>query len=89
MAVGANPHTILRMFMLQGLHSHVWGLLLGLLLMLGTASLLEPLLYRTAGFDSSAYFASALVLSISVLLAVYLPAVRASALDPVAALHHK
>ncbi|MDR0781160.1 MAG: ABC transporter permease, partial [Pseudomonadales bacterium] len=88
-AVGATPRNILWLFMRQGLRSYLWGLLLGLLLMLGVALLLEPLLYRTTDFDVLAYGISALVLSITVLIAVYLPAVRASALDPVTALHHE
>jgi predicted permease len=88
-AVGATPRNILWLFMRQGLSSHLWGLLLGLLLMLGIALMLEPLLYQTTGFDMSAYFASALVLSMTVLVAVYLPAARASVLDPVVALHHE
>ncbi|MGV3590612.1 MAG: ADOP family duplicated permease [Gammaproteobacteria bacterium] len=88
MALGAAPGNILRMFMLQGLRTHLWGLLLGLALMFGVAALLEPLLYHTTGFEGIAWAASAFVLSLAVLMAVYLSAVRAGALDPVTALRH-
>ncbi|MDR2212462.1 MAG: FtsX-like permease family protein, partial [Pseudomonadales bacterium] len=89
LAMGATPGNILRLFLVDGLRTYAIGLLLGLALMLVLAPLLAPLLYQSTGFDALAYCVSALSLSLTVLAAIYLPAIRASRLDPVTALHHE
>ncbi|HWK54039.1 MAG TPA: FtsX-like permease family protein, partial [Hyphomicrobiales bacterium] len=87
MAIGANPGDIVRMFLSQGLKVYASGLLLGLTMLLLGAPLMAPLLYATSPLSPAVYFASALVLTLAVLVAMYLPARRASGLSPVAALH--
>jgi predicted permease len=87
MAVGASPRGILRLFIGQGLKIYLLGLSLGLALMFLVAPLVEPLLYETPAFDIRLYCVSALVLSLAVLVALYLPARKASRMNPTAALH--
>lgn len=86
MAMGASPASIRRLFIFQGLKIFLLGLLLGLMLMFAASPFIEPLLYETAALNPVVYLASALMLSLTVLLALYLPASRAARMDPVAAL---
>lgn len=87
MAVGASPYKVTRMFVIQGLRIYACGLVLGLVLTLLAAPMLEPLLYQTSVSDPGIYAAVILLLTLVVLLAIYLPARKAGALNPVEALH--
>jgi putative ABC transport system permease protein len=87
MAIGANPQHIVRMFLAQGLRIHVAGLVLGLAMMLALASLLGGFLYRTHPFYPPVYAAILLVLTVTAIGAMYVPARRAGRLEPVNALH--
>src|SRR5690606_7821885 len=87
MAIGATPTGVTRLFVVDGLKVYLAGVLLGMALMLTATPFLEPLLYQTAATDISVYLLSTLVLTLAVLVAVYLPASRAGAMSPAAALH--
>jgi putative ABC transport system permease protein len=87
MAIGANPTNIQRMFIVQVLKIYLIGLALGCVAMFFAAPLLEPLLYQTTALDPAVYLASLMLLTISVLTAIYLPTRKASSLHPAAALH--
>jgi predicted permease len=87
MAIGANPRHVLRMFLMQGLRIHLAGLGLGLGIVLLVASLLGGFLYRTDPFYPPVYLATLLLLTLTVLGAMYFPARRAGSLDPADALH--
>jgi predicted permease len=86
-ALGAKPTDITRLFLNQGLWLCLVGIGLGLVLMLAAIPLLTPLLYRTDTTDPTAYLLSALVLGLMVLMASWLPARRAGAMNPTEALH--
>ena len=75
------------MFVGDGLKIYLGGLLAGLLLMVVSAPWLSPLLYETDVFTPEVYLASTLVLTVSVLLALVVPARAASAMSPAEALH--
>jgi len=87
MAIGATPARVVRLFVADGLKVYATGLLLGLALMVLAAPFLEPLLYQTSVMDVGVYLLSTLVLTLAVLGAIYLPASKAGAMSPVAALH--
>ncbi|HWK54038.1 MAG TPA: ABC transporter permease [Hyphomicrobiales bacterium] len=87
MAIGATPSRVVTMFIGEGLKVYAAGLLLGLALMLAIAPSLEPLLYQTSATDAGIYLLSMSVLTLVVLGAIYLPASKAGAMSPVAALH--
>jgi putative ABC transport system permease protein len=89
MAIGANPRHIVTMFLAQGLRIHAAGLVLGLVIMLLTASLLGGFLYRTNPFYPPVYVAILAVLTLTVIGAMYVPARRAGNLEPVHALHNE
>jgi len=86
MALGANTHDVLRLVLRQGLALIGVGLALGWLAALGLTSLLEKLLYGVSATDPVTFVVIALILAIVSLLACYLPARRASKIDPMVAL---
>ncbi|HWK53191.1 MAG TPA: ADOP family duplicated permease [Hyphomicrobiales bacterium] len=87
MALGASPADVSRLFMKDVLKIHGAGLLLGLVLMLAFAPLLEPLLFQAAAGRAEIYVASALILTLAVLVAVGLPLARVRSMSPMVALH--
>jgi ABC-type antimicrobial peptide transport system permease subunit len=88
-AVGADPARIGALFMSRGLQVYLCGLLLGMALMLAAAPPLSSLLYETSARDAGIYLASAAVLSMAVMGALYAPVRRASRLSPTDALNAK
>jgi putative ABC transport system permease protein len=70
----------------QGLKTAAVALFAGLLLAIGVGRLLSSLLYRVSPLDPVALIVAALVLSITTLVACYLPARRATRLATVNAL---
>jgi len=62
------------------------GLVLGLLLALGTGKLVSGLLYEVGALDPVAFTVAPLVLAAAALLACYLPARRATKINPITAL---
>jgi putative ABC transport system permease protein len=86
MALGATPVNVLRLIVGQGLALGATGIALGLAGAMLLARLLQGLLYGVKPTDALTYAAVPLVLAVAVLLASYIPARRATRLDPVAAL---
>ena len=86
MALGAQSGDVLALFLRHGLALTLAGLVLGI----GAAMLLTPimsaLLYGVAPTDPVTYAGVAIVLSAVTLLATYLPARRASRVQPIIAL---
>jgi len=88
-AIGANRGDVLRGFLGRGLRLGALGVLCGLALSAGATRLLASLLYGVSPTDVPSFTgASALVMMI-VLLASFIPAWRASRVDPIAALRHR
>lgn len=82
LALGAGPSDIRRMVLRQGGIVTVAGLGLGLLAALGTASLVQALLYGVSPWDLRTYVTAALFLVGNALLACWLPARHAARLPP-------
>jgi predicted permease len=87
MAIGATPFNIVSMFITQGFKVYLVGLTFGLILLLAGAPLIEPMLYEISVLNVGIYLLSAAVLTLAVLIAMYLPAKKASAMSPREALH--
>lgn len=86
MAVGAQPSAILAMVLRQGLAVGVVGAAIGAALALWFTQLLRGLLFEVQPADPLTFaVAAAFVIGIT-LLASYLPARRASSVDPIVAL---
>ena len=86
MAIGAHPDDVLRLVLRQGLVLAASGVALGMLGALALAHLLQSLLYGVAANDPFTFTIVAAILTFMALCACYLPAQRASQLDPLAAL---
>jgi predicted permease len=86
MALGAAPASVLRMLMGQGFTSVVIGLLISLVGALGLSQLVSGLLFGVAPTDPWCFGGSAIVLVVVALLASFLPARRATGIDPILAL---
>jgi putative ABC transport system permease protein len=86
MAVGAQPAGLLRMFVRQGLLLAGVGAALGLAAAAGLTRLMSSLLFGVTPLDPVTYAAVSALLILAAVLASYLPARRAIAIDPVEAL---
>ncbi len=86
MALGAAPRAVLRMVLRQALALVVAGLVLGLVAALALARLMSGLLYDIAPTDPATYLAVALVLFGAAFIASFVPARRATTVDPMIAL---
>ena len=81
-AMGAQPRDIVRLILSQAGRLLVAGLLLGIPIAVGVAVLVRSQLFGVPAFDGVAIAAALVVLAASAILAAYLPAARASRLDP-------
>lgn len=89
MALGAQRGDMLRLVLRQSFGVVAIGLAAGLLGALGTTRLLRSLLYGVSAQDISIFAVVLLVLSAAALIASYLPARRATKIDPIVALRHE
>jgi putative ABC transport system permease protein len=86
MALGADRASVLRLVMREELTVCAIGIVVGLGGALALSSLLQTLLYGVAPRDPATLTAASVVLVAVTLLAGYLPARRATRIDPVTAL---
>jgi ABC-type antimicrobial peptide transport system permease subunit len=86
LAMGAQPSVVVREIVLRGLRVAVFGIVVGGVAALGMTRLLSTLLFGVGPRDPITFVAAPLFLLAVVLLSSWLPASRASRVDPVAAL---
>ena len=86
MALGARPRDVMRLVLAQGARISALGVALGVTLALALTRILNSQLYGVAPHDPLTFATVALVLLAVALAACYLPAKRASRVDPVIAL---
>ncbi len=89
MALGAQRGQILRLVVGQGLKLAAFGAGAGLLLALATTRLMASLLYGVSPRDPAALAVACLLALAVALAACYIPARRATGVDPVIALRHE
>ena len=86
MALGAQPHQVLKLVLRQGMLLALVGAIVGVLVALPVARMASGLLYGVSATDPLTYLAITLLLMGVALLACYLPARRATRIDPLVAL---
>jgi ABC-type antimicrobial peptide transport system permease subunit len=86
MALGARPTQVVGMVLRQGGVTIVVALAIGLVAAYGTSRLLESQLYGVQRADALTFALAPMVLGAVALLACWMPARRASRVDPVVAL---
>jgi len=89
MALGARRSTVLGQVMGDGLKLTVLGLAIGVSAAVFSARVLAELLYGISPTDTLTYVCVAAVLMLVSLTACYLPARRATRVDPMTALRHE
>lgn len=82
LAVGASPRAIRRFVLVRCLRLALLGTVVGLVGAVGTARLLESLLFGIHRYDAWTFAGVVVLLALIVVFAAYLPARRASRLDP-------
>ena len=86
MALGAHPRDVLALVMKQGLWATAVGAGVGLVLAIGMGFLLSSLLFGVDTRDPLTFLGTTALLSGVALLATFVPALRATRVDPVIAL---
>lgn len=86
LAVGAQPGQVQRMVVGGAMSLVAMGLVLGVLLSLAAGGIMEGLLVGLAPTDLSAYVIASTILAVVALAASWIPARRASRIDPLEAL---
>ena len=89
MALGAEPRDVLRLVVGQGMALAAIGLVTGVAVALGLTRWMSRLLFGVRPTDPLTFLAVAAVLAAVALAACYLPARRATRVNPVEALRHE
>ena len=86
MALGARRRDVFALIMRQGALQTALAIAVGLLISLGAGRVLSQILYEVSPSDPFALFTSSVLLAAAALLACFLPAQRATRVNPITAL---
>jgi putative ABC transport system permease protein len=86
MALGAEAKSVRRMFVWQGAQVALLGMIVGVLAAVGLTTYIQTLLFDVQRLDVAAFAGMSAVMLAVAVLASYIPARRASRVDPVVAL---
>jgi ABC-type antimicrobial peptide transport system permease subunit len=89
MAMGAGPGDVLSMVVGEGVRLGLLSTVIGALAALGLTRFIRGLLFGVSSFDALTFLAMALLLGAVTVLACYLPARRATRVDPMVALRYE
>ena len=89
MAIGAGPTDVLGLVLSQGMKIGLAGVVIGAAGAFGLTRLLRQLLFGIDSFDPLTFILTAILLTIVILAACYIPARRATKVDPIVALRYE
>jgi predicted permease len=89
LALGAEPRSIRNMVVFQGLRLTAAGVVIGLAAAFGLTRFIASLLFGVKALDPMVFSAVPIVLIGVALISVWLPAMRASRVDPIQALRYE
>jgi ABC-type antimicrobial peptide transport system permease subunit len=89
MRLGAEPAGLLGMVLAQGLRMALTGVVLGLVGSFALTRFMRSLLFEVSPTDPATFAGVSLVLVVVALAACYIPARRATRVDPMAALRYE
>jgi putative ABC transport system permease protein len=89
MALGAEAGHVRKMVVFEGLIFSLTGVVLGTSAAFGLARLISAFLFGVKPWDPTVFVAVPVLLTLIALLAVLVPAVRATKIDPMMALRHE
>jgi predicted permease len=89
MALGAQPRDVFRLVLSQGSSMALLGIAIGVLLALGLTRLISAQLYGVTPHDPLTFLIAGFVLAVVALAASYIPARRATKVDPMVALRYE
>jgi len=88
-ALGAGRKQVLKLVLRQGLTLVLVGAFIGLALAIATTRFMSSLLYGVSPVDPTALFGSTLLAGVIALVACYIPARRATKVNPMVALRYE
>jgi ABC-type antimicrobial peptide transport system permease subunit len=86
MALGASPTAALAMVLRYGLRLTLAGIAIGALVATAITRFMSKLLFEVRPLDAASFSIAVIVLGLFALLACYIPARRATRVDPIGAL---
>ena len=89
MALGAEPHTVIQLVLRHVALITVVGLVAGAVAAVSTGRFINTLLFNLATYDRTMIVVTAVVLAAAATIAGYVPARRASRIDPMTALREE
>lgn len=89
MALGAQPGNVLSLVMKQGAALTVIGVIVGVGAALGLTRLMATLLFGVQPTDPLTFLSVSAILAVVALAASYIPALRATKVDPMKALRYE
>jgi predicted permease len=88
-ALGARPQQVVKVFLIQGLKLTAVGVICGSVIGLAITRLLAALLIDISALDPLAFISVTVLLALVALLATFIPARRATKVDPLVALRYE
>src|SRR5262249_19679610 len=89
MALGARPRNVLSLVLREGMRLAACGIGVGILAAFGLTRVLAGLLFGVTPTDATTFVAVSMLLLVAALIACWLPARRASKVDPLVALRYE